>query len=127
MWPDSTICRCWSRWRSDRPVAGPRVRFHLSDTARVLISLYIPALVMSFGQGMVVPTIPALAATFGVSPGVAAQLITAGVLGRTVALIPVGMLLDRVGRKPALLGGPLIIAAASALTAIAPAFAIVLL
>ncbi|HZT06366.1 MAG TPA: MFS transporter [Chloroflexota bacterium] len=98
----------------------------LSDTTRLLISLYAPAMVMSLGQGMVVPTIPKLAGAFDVSPGLAAQLVTAGMLGRVIAGIPAGHLLDRYGRRPILLAGPIIVAAASALTAIAPSFAVLL-
>jgi MFS family permease len=99
-----------------------RVRLSLGDTTQVLLGLYGPAMIMSLGQGMVVPTIPALAASFDVSAGLAAQLVTAGVLGRMVAVLPTGQLLDRYGRKPLLIGGPLLTAAASGLTAVAPSF-----
>jgi len=103
------------------------VRLHLSDTGKVLLGLYGPAMIMSLGQGMVIPTIPALAATFEVSAGFAAQLVTAGMLGRAITLLPTGQLLDRYGRKPVLIGGPLLVAAASALTALAPVFPLLLL
>jgi MFS transporter, DHA1 family, multidrug resistance protein len=103
------------------------MKLHFSETTRTLIGLYVPAMVMSLGQGMVVPTIPALAATFEVSAGLAAQLVTAGMLGRVLSLIPTGQLLDRVGRRPLLIAGPAIIAASSALSAVAPAFPILLL
>jgi MFS family permease len=102
------------------------VKLQLNDTTRVLLGLYGPAMIMSLGQGMVVPTIPALAATFGVSAGVAAQLVTAGVVGRFFALLPAGQLLDRFGRKPILVGGPLLVTAASVLTAVAPVFGLLL-
>src|SRR5688572_27768828 len=98
------------------------MKLQLNDTTRTLIGLYVPAMVMSLGQGMVVPTIPSLAATFEVSPGLAAQLVTAGMLGRVLSLIPTGQLLDRYGRKPLLIAGPAVIAASSALTAVAPTF-----
>ncbi len=98
------------------------MRFRLSDTAKLLLSLYVPSMIMSFGQGMVVPTIPVLARTFDVSVGLAAQAVTAQLLGRTLALLPVGLCIDRLGRRPVLLAGPALMAAASALTAIAPAF-----
>ncbi len=106
---------------------GNAVRLHLSDTGKVLLGLYGPAMIMSLGQGMVIPTIPALAATFEVSAGFAAQLVTAGMLGRAITLLPTGQLLDRYGRKPVLIGGPLLVAAASALTALAPVFPLLLL
>jgi MFS family permease len=101
-------------------------RLRLSDTGQVLLGLYGPAMIMSFGQGMVVPTIPAMAASFDVSAGLAAQLVTAGMLGRVLALLPTGQLIDRLGRKPVLVGGPLIVTVASGLTAIAPAFPLLL-
>ena len=103
-----------------------RVTLRLTETNRVLIGLYAPAVIMSLGQGMVVPTIPALPSTFGVSAGFAAQLVTAGMLGRVLSLIPSGQLLDRYGRKPILIAGPLVVAAASALTALAPVFPLLL-
>jgi MFS transporter, DHA1 family, multidrug resistance protein len=103
------------------------MKLHFSDTTRTLIGLYVPAMVMSLGQGMVVPTIPALAATFEVSAGLAAQLVTAGMLGRVLSLIPTGQLLDRIGRRPLLIAGPAIITASSVLSAVAPAFPILLL
>ena len=38
-----------------------RLGLRLSGTKRVLLGLYGPTIIMSLGQGMVVPTIPALA------------------------------------------------------------------
>jgi MFS family permease len=99
-----------------------RIKLQLGETGQVLLSLYGPTVVMSVGQAMVVPTIPTLASEFEVSVGLAAQLVTAGMLGRMAAVIPTGQLLDRYGRRPLLIGGPLLVAAASALTAVAPAF-----
>src|SRR5947199_3487383 len=75
---------------------------------------------------MVAPTIPILAASFGVSIGLAAQAVTAGVLGRVLALIPSGIIIDRVGRKPPLLAGPILIAVASLIAATTPSFALLL-
>jgi MFS family permease len=103
------------------------MKLRLGDTGRLLISLYVPAMVMSLGHGMVVPTIPALATAFDVSAGLAAQLVTAGLLGRVAALLPTGQIIDRYGRRPVLLAGPLVVAAASSLTAVAPFFPLLLL
>jgi MFS family permease len=102
------------------------VRLSLSETNRTLLGLYGPAMVMSLGQGMVVPTIPTLAATFDVSAGMAAQLVTAGMLGRVISLLPTGQILDRYGRRPVLVGAPLLVALGSMVTAVAPIFALVL-
>jgi MFS family permease len=98
------------------------VRFNLSPTARALLNLYIPALIMSFGQGMVVPTIPILAHSFDVTVGLAAQAVTAQLLGRAASLVPIGYLIDRYGRRPALVGGPIIMVLTSVLTAVTPWF-----
>src|SRR4030095_12800498 len=99
-----------------------RLNFQLGDTGRVLLSLYGPAVIMSLGQGMVISTIPTLASSFDVSAGLAAQLVTAGILGRVLSLLPAGQLLDVVGRKPVLVGGAVLVTLASVLIAIAPVF-----
>src|SRR5437588_5732582 len=103
------------------------MRLQLGETGRILIWLYAPSVLLSLGQGMVVPTIPALAASFDVSAGLAAQMVTARMLGGVIALLPVGHVLDRFGRRPVLIGGPLLVAVASVLTALAPVFQLLLL
>jgi MFS family permease len=54
-------------------------------------------------------------------------LVTAGLLGRVAALLPTGQIIDRYGRRPVLLAGPLVVAAGSSLTAVAPFFPLLLL
>lgn len=98
----------------------PSIR--LSETTRLLLSLYIPSMIMSLGQGMVVPTIPVLAQTFDVSAGLAAQAVTAQLVGRVAMQLPAGAVIDRWGRRPALLVGPALMTAASVLTAVTPVF-----
>ena len=98
----------------------------LGPTGRALFSLYLPSLAVSFGQGMVIPAIPLLATTFEVSVGVAAQVVTAHMLGRTFSLIPAGMVVDRMGRRPAMVMGPLLIATGALVTAFAPQFSLLL-
>jgi MFS family permease len=102
------------------------VNLQLTDHQKTLLGLYGPAMVMSMGQGMVVPTIPVLAGTFELSAGMAAQLVTAGMLGRVLCLLPTGQIIDRYGRRPMLIGAPLLVALGSAATAIAPFFWLVL-
>ncbi|MDR7481120.1 MAG: MFS transporter [Armatimonadota bacterium] len=70
-----------------------------------LLGLYLPTLVLSFGQGMIFPAVVALAARFHVSPGLAAQVVSAQFAGRMVAMLPAGVLADRRGPQAVLLVG----------------------
>lgn len=110
----------------DRLLPEASVRLSLDSNTRTLINLYIPSTIVSIGQGMVVPTTPALAATFEVSPALAAQVVTAQLLGRMLVTIPSGMVIDRLGRKPAMIVGPILLAAGSVLTAVTPSFTLLL-
>ncbi len=81
---------------------------------------------MSFAQGMVVPTIPALTGAFDVSAGLAAQIVTAQSLGRTGFLLPAGVVIDRVGGRRAMMLGPLLIAVGAVVTVVTPFFGLLL-
>jgi MFS family permease len=98
--------------------APPRIK----DGARLLANLYIPSALVAMGQGLVVPTIPALATAFKVPPALAAQTVTALLLGRALMTIPSGVIIDRLGRKPAMIAGPVLLALGSLLTALTPSF-----
>lgn len=89
---------------------------------RSVLAICIPAVFMSFGQGMVIPTIPAIAAHFAVSPGLAAQLVTAQSLGRALFLLPAGVLVDRVGGRRCTIVGPPAAALAGVIAPLAPEF-----
>ena len=86
--------------------------------------LYSTVLLMSLGQGMVFPTIPLLASSFAVSAGLAVQVVTAHALGRTIILIPAGLLLDRYGAKTTMLVGSALVLCGAFLTAVTPYFAL---
>ncbi len=96
----------------------------LDENTKTLITLYIPSSIVSISQGMVVPTTPALAASFDVQPALAAQVVTANLLGRMLVTLPSGILIDRLGRKPAMIGGPILIVLGSILTVVTPSFAL---
>ena len=93
-----------------------------SDSARLLINLYLPSAFVSMSQGLVVPTIPTLAGAFHVPAALAAQVVTAVLLGRALMTLPSGTLIDRLGRRPAMIGGPLLLIGGSLLTALTPSF-----
>ncbi len=82
---------------------------------------------MSFGPGMVLPTIPIIAASFEVSVGLAAQLVTAHALGRGIAQIPVGMIVDRRGSRFALILSTLLVATGALIAMFTPFFSLLLL
>ena len=82
---------------------------------------------MAFGPGMVLPAIPLIAASFKISVGLAAQLITALALGRAVAQIPGGLIVDRRGSKFALILSTLLAATGALVAASTPLFSLLLL
>lgn len=75
---------------------------------------------------MILPTIPVLARQFGVSAGGAAQIVTAFAAGKFVGTIIAGMLLDRMGTRVALVGGPLVASLAALSVVWTPWFFVIL-
>ena len=75
---------------------------------------------------MLVPSIPVMAAHFGITPGTAAQFITALAFGRLAGMPISGVVLDRLGTRAALVAGPALAGAVALLAAIIPWFGIIL-
>jgi MFS family permease len=98
----------------------------LSGTARIIFHIYVPSVLMGFGLGMLLPTLPVLARSFGVAPEVAAQGITAYLIGRVACLFPAGYIVDQYGRRFAMVLGPLIVVGGLLITALTPWFGLVL-
>jgi MFS family permease len=71
-------------------------------------STYLPALVLALGTGIALPALPALAQSFGVGFGLASGVVTAFLLGNLAGTIPSGYFIDRFGRRPMLIAGPLL-------------------
>jgi len=92
-----------------------------------LVKLYGASLLMSFAQGMIIPTIPIIAGTFHVSPGLAAQVVTAQGLGRVVGQLPGGFTTDRWGSTIAMVLGAVLVIGGSFATAMTPYFSLLLL
>ncbi len=97
-----------------------------NPTVRGLSALYAGTF-FSGAWAMVLPTIPVLARHFDVSAGGAAQSVTAFAAGKFAGTISAGVLLDRMGTRVALVGGPLAASAAALSVVLAPGFAMVLL
>jgi MFS family permease len=82
-----------------------------------VFSTYLPAMLLALGVGMALPAIPVLARSFDVGFGLASFVVTAFLIGGAVGTIPTGWLIDRFGRRPILISGPLITAIVALLVA----------
>lgn len=82
-----------------------------------LLTLYFPALVLALGYSIATPAIPVFAKSFDTGFGIASLVIVVHALGGLVAALPTGFLVDRLGRRPMLFAGPILMAASSCLTA----------
>src|SRR5262245_8765749 len=98
----------------------------MTPTSRTLITLYTST-VMAGMWAMIVPAIPVLATSFAISPGTAAQLVTALAVGRFAGLPISGVLLDRFDTRTALIAGPLGACASAILAAAMPRFTLILI
>ena len=99
--------------------------FTFNARARGLITLYTSALLAGMWS-MMVPAVPVMATAFAVSPGTAAQTITALALGRFAGMPLSGVVLDRLGTRAALTAGPALACSAALLAGITPWFSLIL-
>jgi MFS family permease len=95
------------------------ISFRSNSTVHSFIALYSGTF-LSAGWAMIIPTIPVLAREFGISAGAAAQIVTAFAIGKFVGTIIAGIVLDRMGTRIALVGGPGVAAVASLAAVWAP-------
>ena len=89
---------------------------------QLILSLYLPATMLAVGESMVAPVIPSLTRSFGVGLGQASFVFVAVSAGAVAATFPAGYLMDRIGRRPVLLAGPLVTAVASLMTPFSHSF-----
>ena len=99
---------------------------NLLSTQQIL-SLYLPSMVLALGSSMIAPIIPGFAKSFDVELTTAALVFVAFNLGGLAITFPSGYLIDKIGRRPILLAGPLIEAVASLATPFSPSFSILLI
>ena len=97
------------------PFLGPRV-------LRNFVLLYGSTLFSGLGWGMVLPTIPVLAASFDISLGAAAQTVTAWAGGRFVGTPVSGVMLDRTGPGVMMVAGAAVTSAAAIAAFASPGF-----
>ncbi len=91
-----------------------------------ILSLYLPSMVLALGSSMVAPVIPVYAKSFDVALSTAALVFVAYNMGALAATFPAGYLIDRIGRRPVLLSGPLLEALAALMTPFAGSFTLLL-
>src|SRR5208282_5950079 len=89
----------------DEQASVPRLNVALSWDA--FLSTYLPALVLALGIGIALPSLPTLAKSFGVSFAAASGIVTMFLLGNLAGTLPSGWLIDRFGRRPVMIAGPL--------------------
>lgn len=89
---------------------------------QLVLSLYLPATVLALGQSMVAPVIPNLTRSYGVGLSEASLVFVAFGAGAVLATVPAGYLMDRIGRRPVLLAGPILEAVGSIMTPFSHSF-----
>lgn len=99
--------------KADRPVENEA----RAVSWEALLSTYLPAALLALGVGIALPAIPVLARSFDVGFALSSFIITAFLIGGTVGTVPTGWLIDRVGRRPVLIAGPLLTAGVALLVA----------
>lgn len=101
---------------------GPAPRQVAAVSWQAFLSTYLPALVLALGTGIALPAIPTLAKSFDVSFGVASGVVTSYMLGNLAGTIPSGWLIDRFGRRPVLIAGPVLSASMAFLVVFSQSF-----
>jgi multidrug resistance protein len=97
----------------------------LRNEPRLLPLIVMIACIM-MGTGIVAPILSLYAQTLGVSSTLVGTLVTIFGVGRLVANMPAGYLSQRIGRKPLLAAGPLLVAVSAAGAALTSDFATLL-
>jgi len=82
-----------------------------SSNKALLLAVYLPALIMAFGSGLLIPIMPLYARSFEASYSLVGVVLAAQGLGTLISDVPAGLLIRRIGHKRVmLLGGACIIA-----------------
>ncbi len=72
---------------------------------RALLALYVPAALLAFCRGLLVPTLPVFADSFGISIALVGMVLAAEATGMLLADAPAGYLVSRLRPKVAMLLG----------------------
>ncbi len=92
----------------------------------LILSFYLPALMVTLGQGLLVPILPLYAVDFNISYGLIGLVLAGEGIGTLIADVPTGMLQRRFGNKQVMMLGILVKALSILLLFFAPSVWIVL-
>lgn len=71
----------------------------------LILSVYLPAMIMAFCNGLVIPIMPLYARSFDASYGLVGLVLAAQGLGTLVSDVPTGVLIRRIGHKKVMILG----------------------
>ncbi len=83
----------------------------------ILLSIYVPAAIVTFSRALILPLVPLFALSFEASYSMVGIVIGAQGIGNLVADVPAGMIIRRLGRKRVMLCGAAVIALSAAAVA----------
>lgn len=83
--------------------------------SELVLAVYVPTALLAFGQGLLLATLPLFAATYDVSYGLVAFIVSAAAVGTLLTDVPAGALLSHIGLRRAMLGGSLLVAVSTTL------------
>ena len=86
---------------------------------KIVFILGLLAMLMPLSIDMYLPALPVISAQFGVPAGSAQMTLSTYILGFALGQLFYGPMADSLGRKPVILGGPLVFAAAAVACALA--------
>lgn len=71
----------------------------------LILPVYVPTLMLAFGRGMLMPTLPLFADSFDVSYGLVGLVLASQSIGNLIGDVPAGMLEGRMGQRRSMLLG----------------------
>ena len=92
----------------------------------LILSFYLPALMVTLGQGLLVPILPLFAVDFDISYGLIGLVLAGEGIGTLIADVPSGMIQRRFGNKQVMIMGLLVKSASVILLFFAPSIWFVL-
>ena len=93
----------------------------------LILSFYLPALMVTLGQGLLVPILPLFAVDFDISYGLIGLVLAGEGIGTLIADVPTGMIQRRFGNKQVMMMGILVKALSVFLLFFAPSIWLVFL